>query len=167
MSLQIFLPEKLSKKLRESSLDYEAYIFDIVLRELKLDPMDELEIHLEIAERFLEESKQLIDKDPVQASEKLYKVAEETIKILAIHFKLTDILAKVNERGRWIASELDDVARIASEKLGGWLYDAWDHAWALHVWGFHEAKLSIEGIKARYPYVERMIIEVRRIIKGN
>ncbi|MEM1545417.1 MAG: PaREP1 family protein [Candidatus Methanomethylicia archaeon] len=167
MSIQIVLPEKLFNKLREAGLDYEAYIFDIILKELKLDPMDELEVHLELAERFLEEGRQLIDKDPVQASEKLYKVAEETIKALAIHFKLTEILAKVNERGRWIASELDDVARIASKKLGEWFYDAWDHAWTLHVWGFHEAKLNIEGIKARYPYVERMVMEIKRIMKGN
>jgi protein tyrosine phosphatase (PTP) superfamily phosphohydrolase (DUF442 family) len=36
--------------------------------------------HLELAERFLAEGRELIDKDPVQASEKLYKAAEEAVK---------------------------------------------------------------------------------------
>jgi len=40
--------------------------------------------HVEIAEKFLVEGKELIDKDPVQASEKLYKAAEETVKALAL-----------------------------------------------------------------------------------
>jgi PaREP1/PaREP8 domain containing family protein len=35
---------------------------------------------MELAVMFLEEGKELIDKDPVQASEKLYKATEEAIK---------------------------------------------------------------------------------------
>jgi hypothetical protein len=39
---------------------------------------------LELAERFLEEAKGFMEKeDPVQASEKLYKVAEECVEIPA------------------------------------------------------------------------------------
>ncbi|MCX8161855.1 MAG: hypothetical protein RMJ00_02975 [Nitrososphaerota archaeon] len=33
--------------------------------------------------------------------------------------------------------------------------------------GFHEAKLSIEGIRAGYPYVERMAMEVKKLVKGS
>jgi hypothetical protein len=36
--------------------------------------------HLKIAMRYLEEGINLVDKDPVQASEKLYKAAEEAVK---------------------------------------------------------------------------------------
>jgi len=39
--------------------------------------------HLELAERFLSEGEKLVDKDPVQASEKLYKAAEEAVKAIA------------------------------------------------------------------------------------
>ena len=46
--------------------------------------------HIEIAEKFLVEGRELIDKDPVQASEKLYKAAEETIKALAIGLDLPE-----------------------------------------------------------------------------
>jgi hypothetical protein len=47
----------------------------------------------------LEEGRELIDKDPVQASEKLYKVADEALKALAYHFDLQDVLKKVGGRG--------------------------------------------------------------------
>ena len=44
--------------------------------------------NLELAEKFLAEGGELIDKDPVQASEKLYKAAEEAVKALAKLFNL-------------------------------------------------------------------------------
>jgi len=45
---------------------------------------------LELAERFLAEGRELIDENPVQASEKLYKAAEEAVKVLAIALKLPE-----------------------------------------------------------------------------
>jgi hypothetical protein len=36
-----------------------------------------VESHLELASRYLDEGRRLVDKDPVQASEKLYKASEE------------------------------------------------------------------------------------------
>ena len=50
-----------------------------------------------MAEKFLEDGKRLVDKDPIQASEKLYKATEECIKALTIHFGLEDIIKKVRE----------------------------------------------------------------------
>jgi len=47
--------------------------------------------HVEIAEKFLAEGRELIDKDPVQASEKLYKAAEEAVKALAKIFNLPQV----------------------------------------------------------------------------
>ncbi|MEM2405762.1 MAG: PaREP1 family protein, partial [Candidatus Methanomethylicia archaeon] len=124
-----------------------------------------LEIHAELAERFLEEGKQLIDKDPVQTSEKLYKAAEECIKALAIHFKFEDILVKVRERGRWTVTELEKSTSRISDKLGKWFYDAWAQANYLHVWGFHEAKLDIEDVKKRLVDIDRMIMETRKTLR--
>jgi hypothetical protein len=43
--------------------------------------------HVELALKYLEEGGALIYKDPVKASEKLYKAAEEAVKTLAIHYK--------------------------------------------------------------------------------
>jgi predicted nucleic acid-binding protein len=70
--------------------------------------------HLDSALRFLEEGKALVDKDPVQASEKLYKAAEECVKALAIHYNLSDILEVVEKRGRWTVTELDKVEEVAN-----------------------------------------------------
>jgi len=75
----------------------------------------------------LEEGKNFIDKDPVQASEKLYKAAEEVTKALANHFNLRDILGDVERSGRCIGKLEKAVLRI-SERLGDWFSAAWDTA---------------------------------------
>jgi hypothetical protein len=93
--------------------------------------------HLELAERFLVEGSGLIDKDPVQASEKLYKAAEEAVKAIAAALDL-DEAGKALEGGKWTLSLLDDAVYAISEKLGvKELIDWWDSACKLHVDGFH------------------------------
>ena len=92
------LPEVVVKRLVDLGVDIESFILDLVIRELNLDPSEEMLVHVELATRFLEEGRSLIDKDPVQASEKLYKAAEECVKALAIYFKLEDILNVVREK---------------------------------------------------------------------
>lgn len=164
MPLQIILPERLASKLKELNVDPEAYVIDSIVRGLKLNPRDVLEVRVELAERFLEEGKQLMDEDPVQASEKLYKAAEECIKALAIQFKLEDILSKVEERGRWTVTELEKCTSRISDKLGKWFYDAWAQANYLHVWGFHEAKLDSEDVRRRAPDINKMVEETRKAL---
>ncbi|MCR6693141.1 MAG: PaREP1 family protein [archaeon YNP-LCB-003-016] len=90
--------------------------------------------YLEYALKYLVEGKSLTDKDPVQASEKLYKAAEEVVKAFTVHFNLTDMIRRVDERGRWTATELEKAVLRISGKLGEWLFDSWDKAWTLHVW---------------------------------
>jgi hypothetical protein len=51
---------------------------------------DEARRPLELAEKFLIKGEKLINKDPVQASEKLYKAAEEAVKTIAIALKLSE-----------------------------------------------------------------------------
>jgi hypothetical protein len=46
----------------------------------------DVEKRISVALKYLEEGRSLIDEDPVQASEKLYKAAEEAVKALAHHF---------------------------------------------------------------------------------
>jgi hypothetical protein len=122
--------------------------------------------HLKLALRYLEEGRPLADKDPVQASEKLYKVAEEAVKALTAYFNLGDVIKRVSERGRWTATELEKAVLRISEKLGEWFFDSWDKAWALHVRGFHEAKFDPEDVKKRLPAVEKMALEARRVVEG-
>ncbi|MCG2892027.1 MAG: PaREP1 family protein [Vulcanisaeta sp.] len=116
--------------------------------------------------RYLEEGKGLIDRDPVQASEKLYKAAKEVVKALTTHFNISEVLNTVNSRGRWTVTELEKAVRAIARKIGGWFVDAWDAANYLHVWGFHEAKLEPDGIRIRLPHIERMVSEAQKLIKG-
>ena len=120
--------------------------------------------HLEFALKYLGEGKSLTDKDPVQASEELYKVAEEVVKALAIHFNLSGIIERVDERGRWTATELEKAVLRISERVGEWLLDSWDRAWALHVWGFHEARFDSEDVRRRLPAIEKIVLEAQKII---
>jgi hypothetical protein len=41
---------------------------------------------------------------------------------------------------------------------------SWDAVWALHVWGFHEARLDNEAVRRRAERVRRLIAESGRII---
>jgi hypothetical protein len=127
--------------------------------------MASVESHLELSVKYLNEGKSLIDKDPIQASEKLYKAAEEVVKALTIYFNLSDIIEKVNERKRWTVTELDKASRLVSEKLGKWFRSSWDTAWALHVWGLHEAKLDSESVRDRLPDIEKMVMEAQKVVK--
>jgi len=137
------------------------------MKSLNLDPKIAVEAHVELALKYLEEGRELIDGDPIQASEKLYKAVEEVVKALAIHYGFDDILNRVNERGRWTVTELEKAVLGISKYLGDWFGTAWDRANYLHVWGFHEAKLDSEDVKARLPDIERMVKEAKKILLGS
>jgi hypothetical protein len=121
--------------------------------------------HVEIAEKFLVEGRELIDKDPVQASEKLYKAAEEVVKTLALALNLPEA-RKATESGGWWSKLLEKAAQGIAKALGVKEFILWwDTAFKLHVDGFHEAKLSSEDVKERYEYIEAMVNLARRILQ--
>jgi len=104
-----------------------------------------LESRVGLMRRFLEEGRRLVDEDPVQASEKLYKAAEEAVKSLAHSLGMDDVLKAAEGRGRWTVTDLERVVRRLKDlepEVVAW----WDNANYLHVWGFHEARLSVEKI---------------------
>jgi AraC-like DNA-binding protein len=142
----------------------EDFVLRLFSKELNLDPKTVAEARLELAERYLAEGKELVDRDPVQASEKLYKVAEECVKALAIHYNLEDILGNVEKRGRWTVTDLEKAVKEISRRVDELFVSLWDHAWVLHVWGFHEAKLDSESVKMRIKYIESMLEKTRKII---
>jgi hypothetical protein len=126
----------------------------------------EIKKHLDLALTFLEEGKSFVEKNPVQASEKLYKAAEESVKLLALYLGISDVLSQVKQRDKWTVTDLEKAVETISKKLGDWFGEAWDRAWALHVWGFHEAKFDSEAVKIRLPYVERIVEEAKRIVSS-
>ncbi len=164
--MAVYIPERLVVEARRRGFDVESLVVELLTRALNLDPQVVSDIHLELSHRYLEEGRALVGRDPVQASEKLYKAAEEAVKALAVFYNLQDVLAGVEEKGGWTVSYLEKAVEAISERLGGWFLQSWDNAWALHVWGFHEAKLDSKAVEIRLPYVERMVLEAEKIVRG-
>jgi hypothetical protein len=165
LSVSVTLPKRIVDELERRGLDVEDFVLRLLSEELNLDPKTVAEARLELAERYLAEGRELVDKDPVQASEKLYKVAEECVKALAIHYNLEDILGNVERRGRWTVTDLEKAVKEISRRVDELFVSLWDHAWVLHVWGFHEAKLDSESVKMRMKYIESMLEKTRRILR--
>jgi hypothetical protein len=114
----------------------------------------EAERHLQLALKFLEEGEALIEKNPVQASEKLYKAAEEAVKALATALDLEQAKAAAREGGWW-TKLLNRAAEAAAEKLGTEEFSLWwKAAYHLHVEGLHEARLDSEDVKRNLKYVK-------------
>ena len=125
---------------------------------------DEARERVELALRYLEEGRALVEKDPVQASEKLYRAAEEAVKALALHYDLRGALERAERKGRWTFEELEKAARAIARRVGEWFIAAWDAASYLLVLGAQEAELDSESVKARLPSIEKMVVEARRIV---
>jgi len=160
------VPHRIAERVQELGMDLETLVIEALAERLGLDPIEEARAHLELAEKLLEEGRALVDRDPVQASEKLYKAAGECVKALAKALRLEDVLKRVRSRSRWSVTDLEKAVESIADRLGQWLEEAWDRAWALHVWGFHEAKLDSEAVKRRLPYVERIVEETRKVLSS-
>ena len=163
--MSLTIPRRVAEKLKKRNLYQEPPADNFLASLLELDSQAAAESHLELAVRYLEEGRKLIDTDPAQASEKLYKAAEEAVKALTIHFNLKDILEDAEKSGRWSFEKLEKAVLSISDKVGDWFRSSWDTAWALHVWGFHEAKFDAEDVRRRLPSIDRMVTETQRIIE--
>jgi hypothetical protein len=92
--------EELIKKAKEKGIDVEDLIISAIYRS---DPKEAIELRLTLAERFMSEIFEYLKKgDPIQASEKAYKAAEEVVKALAEKFNLPEYQQALKE-GRWYA----------------------------------------------------------------
>jgi len=164
VSVNIVIPEKIAKKAKESGLDIEALVLELLVERLSLDPKEEIMLHLELSKRYLEEGEKLIDIDVVQASEKLYKAVEEAVKAFAKHLDMKEILAKVKERGRWTVTDHEKVVRASAKRIDRDVLIGWGEANYLHVWGFHEAKLDADAVRTRLPYIKRIIEILEKVV---
>lgn len=95
-------------------------------------------------------------KDSLQSSEKLYKAAEECIKILSERFNLEEAKT-AEERGRWTVTPLERAVGKLVDKMGIDVQLEWDAENYLHVWGFHEAKLDVEDVRRRMQIIKKLI----------
>jgi hypothetical protein len=124
----------------------------------------EIDKHVELTEKFLAEGRELIDKDPVQASEKLYKAAEEAVKALAKLFNLPQV-EEAEKIGKWRADLLYKAVTVLSTKLGDEIRSLWRTAWFFHVEGFHEARLENFHVAADYKDVENLVNLAKKTIQ--
>ncbi len=166
MGVSVIIPRRLAEEVAKRGLVLEEIVLSSLIEKLGLDPAAAVEARLELARRYLREGGELVNRDPIQASEKLYKAAEECVKALAIYLNLGDIMREVERRGRWTVTELEKAVEAISDRLGRWFEEAWDRAWALHVWGFHEARLDGEAIRRRLQYIEKMLEEAEKVVSA-
>lgn len=106
---------------------------------------------------FLSEAKKYIEnEEPIQASEKLYKCAEETIKFLAQKFELKEYY-ETKENNKWNARLLFDAVYKLSDKISEDVRRYWETAWFLHCEGFHERRLDVKNVHRRMKDIENLI----------
>ena len=111
----IKLPEALIKVLEGLGIDIEANVIELLMNEISIERSKKAKLHAELAKYFLSEGKRLIDKNPIQASEKIYKAAEEAIKALTMSLGIENVLSKVKERGRWTTSDLERAVEAVTD----------------------------------------------------
>ena len=107
---------------------------------------------------FLAEGKSYIELgDSIQASEKLYKAAEEAVKALSQVYA-NGVWKEVAEKGRWTSLLLfRAVIEIARNLKNEEIRRYWNTAWTLHVEGFHEGRLEIDYIKEEARDIEELV----------
>lgn len=165
MEVSISIPRKLYEKAREKGVDVESLILDSLIRGLELDPGEEASIHVEVAEKAFKSGGELLSKgDVVQASEKLYKTAEECIKALSLAMGLEEA-GEAKAKGRWTLRLLDSAARKLAERINENILHAWDSAYYLHVEGFHEARLDLDSVRARAKLIEKLLEAARERVE--
>ena len=162
----VCLPRRLFEEVRRRGIDVESRIVDVLLRELGLDPDVVADVRVELAEKYLNEAKMYLEKgDPVQASEKMYKAAEECIKALAELFNIPES-EKARETGRWWTHLLGKAARRLAKQLNEpKIETTWSIAYDIHVWGFHETKYTIEDIEQDIKHIEWLLQYTKNTIK--
>ena len=102
----------------------------------------------------------------MQASEKLYKAAEEAVKAIATALKLPEA-EEATKKGRWTTGLLEStVVNIMKRLELDELYHWWDSAYKLHVDSFHEAKLRSDDVKLRLRDVEVLVNLAKKVLKA-
>lgn len=166
MSVSVAIPRRLYELALKRGIDVESRVVELLLREANLDPGERASVRLELAERCLKEAEEALARgDTVQSSEKLYKAAEECVKAMAEALRLEEA-EEAWRRGRWTLSILDSAARKLADRVSGRVYDDWDHAYFLHVEGFHEARLDRGQVEARLRYVAELVEIARKVLAG-
>jgi hypothetical protein len=162
----VYVPERLIKEIERRGFN----LMDLIISTLgkNIDFKIVVEARIELAEKYFAEAKECVAKgDPVQASEKMYKVVEECIKALAQHYSMPEHEVAVKE-GRWWTQLLGKAARGLSRTLNEpRITDVWARAYDIHLWGFHESKYTIEDIKEDIKHIDWLLNYVKQKVASN
>lgn len=109
----------------------------------------------EILKRLGEFEEYINKRDPVQASEKIYKAAEEFIKLMAELRSLPEA-KEAKTQGKW-SRRLIDKASYDLELA--YLFDMADK---LHIWAFHERAMDVEDVAKRGRQIS---YDIRKVLK--
>ena len=125
--------------------------------------MPPVEESLKELEEKLNEALDLLEKkDVIQASEKLYWIAERVIKKLAEIHNLPEH-EEASRIGRWTTRLLENAAKKLKEKYGEEFYHWWETAYdILHIRGFHEGMLTVEEVRENTSVIEQMLNTLKR-----
>ncbi|RLF34875.1 MAG: superfamily I DNA and RNA helicase and helicaseubunit [Thermoplasmata archaeon] len=118
----------------------------------------------ELRKRFREAVEHLGKGDPVQAAEKLYKVAENAVKILSEINRIPEC-EKARQEGTWWTKLLDRAAKRLRDTYGEELLNAWTTAYKFHQKGFHEEQLTVEDIMEEIYKIEDLLKIVEKEAK--
>ncbi|ADX82074.1 PaREP1 family protein [Saccharolobus islandicus] len=154
--------EDLIKKAEEYDIDINDLIIDAISRK---DPKEAINLRIELAKKYIAEAEDYLKKgDAVQASEKAYKTAEEIVKALAEKFNIPEY-QQASKEGRWYTYWLASAVNRLAKDLGDWILNGWNSAYILHVWGFHEVKLSTSDITEYLRKVKEMLDNVIKVLE--
>jgi hypothetical protein len=155
--------EELFRVAEEYGIDVEDVLINAI-RNKSGDPSETIRLRLELAKKYMAESREYLGRgDAVQASEKAYKAVGECIKALVEKYNLPEHQQAMKE-GKWYTHQLSSAANKLTKLLGDWVVNGWSSAYVLHVWGFHEAKLSVSDITEYINKVERMVNEAEKAL---
>ena len=119
---------------------------------------------LQMAELCVERAKSYLEaRDPMQASEKLYKATEESIRYLAEYYDLEQYKKAKSEK-QWWSKLLAKASKELVRRTGRTdIDDAFTKAYNLHVFGFHENMYTVDDVKSVVPFVEKLVQYVREV----
>ncbi|RJS70242.1 hypothetical protein CW714_07620 [Methanophagales archaeon] len=155
----IILPKRLGEKLRKKA-EATGYLTEELGVELlrkslneELDPEDLVEHYQALSEKYLEEAKEFLKKDLVQASEKFWGATALTIKMLAAKRGL-----KLEEHGSlWAFINI-----LATESKDRDIIGLFHVANGLHK-NFYENEMPREAVEVSAEDIEKLIEKLRRI----
>ncbi len=156
----IIVRGRLAQRVREEAeklgISVDEYVVELLSQ--GLDPRDRAIEYIEAAESLLGEAREELRKGDVrQAAEKTWGAVSLAVKAYA-WWRERKRLTSHGELWRYID--------IMAKEVGDWVRDAFHAGHAMHTC-FYEGWCTDESVKASLNRVEKLVKEIKNIVKGN